>query len=865
MSNVQPRGRRAYAAVTAAVMVGAMALVLAPAANAAPSTNRLWGQTRYSTAVDVADEFGAATHVIVASGENFPDAMTAAGYAGAVDAPILLTQPNTLTSATDAKLRALPNPAVTVAGGTGAVSAAVFAAIDAATTGSVTRVWGQTRYETACEMANAIGSGNIGSVSGKKTAVVATGLNYPDALAAGVLAAEKNLPVYLVSSTVPACVTASLTSNGIQQVIIAGETGVVSASVETQLETTTGGPAIRYGGANRYGTAAEIADGAISSAFGFDAQDVLLAYGRNFPDALAAGPYGALVNAPILLTSSLPAESSAWLRANAATLDLGTITAIGGTGVIDAATLAAAVAAATPGTPATNATLTSTPASTQVLEYDQSGPTGIKATTVTFSGLDDTKEYDVSFFPVNWGGGYEDSVSKQSNGHWMFRDQDQFFNGLPDDDCNTYEGGAEIVSINGQPVGSACDYDVLPEGGRLEVRVDNSDSTYNNDAGYLVVWLDTTGKTDDTLDLDGADKPTEAFGVAGPIVWHGGEAPTGDTDLNGEYVVYVNEDENYIVSGDDWLYRYDSGDRFGYDFDYELTLSSFETYLNNGDYLYNEDVAGNTAPYNRSLSNWFQLDDDYTATPASVVATTGDFDDSSTDVSKNDVRITWTHSPTDANMSEDADEDADYCVNRFDVSNTGVYSNNTSIGCWGWGDDTTFSNNVMNNKSVTVNDQPVGDYAYTVYADSAANDSGDYSDPSNKVTPEAATPVSVPADAPDSTSATVQDKDSDGKISTGDVLAVTFDELMAAVNVGDQFSVTDSDTTVADIINGTNSTWVLNGAGNMITITMTAGPNITTVGSPIGAQYPAVVTASSGVTDTTAAEWDLAGSTDKTF
>jgi hypothetical protein len=48
-------------------------------------------------------------------------------------------------------------------------------------------------------------------------------------------------------------------------------------------------------------------------------------------------------------------------------------------------------------------------------------------------------------------------------------------------------------------------------------------------------------------------------------------------------------------------------------------------------------------------------------------------------------------------------------------------------------------------------------------------------------------------------------------------------------------------------------------------VTMNSNPTIQSVGATAGAQYPVVVTDSSGITDLSGNAWNLAGSADRVF
>jgi len=99
---------------------------------------------------------------------------------------------------------------------------------------------------------------------------------------------------------------------------------------------------------------------------------------------------------------------------------------------------------------------------------------------------------------------------------------------------------------------------------------------------------------------------------------------------------------------------------------------------------------------------------------------------------------------------------------------------------------------------------------------------------------------------------------------------------MSTPDAGDLIRVSDGDGTasIADIVNGTNATFVLNSAAEVVngvsraantvlTVTMTADPTPVTVGTIPGIQYPATVIDQTGNTDLANNQWNFAGSADK--
>jgi carboxypeptidase T len=158
------------------------------------------GPDRYATAAAVsAASFlpGSAPVVFVAFGGDFPDALAAGAAAAAVGAPILLTRSDAVPDPTATELRRLAPGRIVVVGGPAVVSAAVEQALGSFAP-SVERLAGSDRFGTSAAVAGRY-------FPAATTSIVATGLAYPDALAAVPLAATLAAPVLLVRPTaVPA-------------------------------------------------------------------------------------------------------------------------------------------------------------------------------------------------------------------------------------------------------------------------------------------------------------------------------------------------------------------------------------------------------------------------------------------------------------------------------------------------------------------------------------------------------------------------------------------------------------------------------------------------------------------------------------
>lgn len=330
----------------------ALAMVLLPTLAAAQeepedrgvTPARAHGPTRHHTASRIATlTFDEARTAILVTGDDYPDALAGSFAAGRVVGPLLLVQRDHVPDTTRETLRELAVEEVVLLGGTGVIGEEVEEQLRSE--GYATeRIAGSDRFETAAEIALRYGPDEgTGTFEGQRTAILASGQGFPDALAAGPLSARARLPLLLTprESTLPV-VTEALETLDIERIIVVGGPAAVSGDVVRTYEEA-GYVVERFSGGTRTGTAAVIADNAIARA-GFAPDLVLLARGDDFPDALTASIHGAMLGAPILLTATpdvLSPETADWLAARCPDVDA--IRALGGTAAVSEATLSTAV------------------------------------------------------------------------------------------------------------------------------------------------------------------------------------------------------------------------------------------------------------------------------------------------------------------------------------------------------------------------------------------------------------------------------------------------------------------------------------------------------------------------------------------
>lgn len=216
--------------------VGAVngAVLAALDAYTAGTVTRLSGPDRYGTAAAISATFaapGVAT-AYVAAGSGFADALAGGAVAARDGAPILLTEVRRLPPATVAELTRLRPARIVVLGGSGVVSETVLAALGVYTAGSVTRLAGADRYATAVASSRSAYPAN-----GPSVAYLATGVAFPDGLAAAPVAGLSRGPLLLVpGTTLPPAVADELRRLDPSTVIILGSVGAVSDGLRAAVQ-----------------------------------------------------------------------------------------------------------------------------------------------------------------------------------------------------------------------------------------------------------------------------------------------------------------------------------------------------------------------------------------------------------------------------------------------------------------------------------------------------------------------------------------------------------------------------------------------------------------------------------------------------
>lgn len=304
------------------------------------TVDECYGTTQFDTAVKQSQEaFSQSDWAIIVGEKGWPDALSAAGLAGALDCPILYTQVDALPSVTLEELDRLGVHNVLLLGGTAVVGDAVEAGLRNSC--DVERLGGYDQYETQLKIFE---YGANRSLWAKDSLFVATGTSFADALSLAPVAYLKKAPLFLVDESLDftewqreALYAAACDGYFAGECVVAGGSRVVSENAEgfvSFLSVVAGGAGeecVRLAGNSLYDTNACIASWAVGSC-GMRWDKMAFASGDLPYDALAGAALQGLRCAPILLVGEAPSPSIDLGASHAG--DVSSCTVFGGPGII---------------------------------------------------------------------------------------------------------------------------------------------------------------------------------------------------------------------------------------------------------------------------------------------------------------------------------------------------------------------------------------------------------------------------------------------------------------------------------------------------------------------------------------------------
>jgi putative cell wall-binding protein len=188
----------------------------------APSISRIAGADRYEASRNlIASTYSDAplSRVYVATGANFPDALSAGAAAGSLGVPVLLVngRVDTIDAATRDLLTSLAPDQIVIAGGPASIPPGIESDLQSlGSPNGVLRLSGADRYEAALAV-------SAEAFPGASSAFIATGGNFPDALTGAALAGREHSPLLLVTpGCAPQAVADYVASSGIADITAFG-------------------------------------------------------------------------------------------------------------------------------------------------------------------------------------------------------------------------------------------------------------------------------------------------------------------------------------------------------------------------------------------------------------------------------------------------------------------------------------------------------------------------------------------------------------------------------------------------------------------------------------------------------------------
>ena len=247
---------------------------------------RLAGSDRYETAYAVAEQMklnkdeSKFKNVVVASGDNYPDALSGNYLAFTKNAPMLLTNQYEVDNTAEYIKNSIePKGTVYILGQASAVPASLEQKLQGI---NIKRIGGSDRFETNLLILKEA------RVHGEEL-IVCSGLNFPDAVSAS----AANRPILLADDKLSVSQKNYLSTIDPLKVYFIGGDKAVPKAVRDEFTGNT----VRLAGSDRFETSRLIAENLFPSH-----QDrVILASGLNFPDALVGGAFNQDTRVPVLL------------------------------------------------------------------------------------------------------------------------------------------------------------------------------------------------------------------------------------------------------------------------------------------------------------------------------------------------------------------------------------------------------------------------------------------------------------------------------------------------------------------------------------------------------------------------------------
>lgn len=272
------------------------------AADKQDNYNRIYGQDRYETAVDVSKSgwSNGSGYAIIVSGEEYTDSFCAVPLAKANNAPILLTKRDSIGIETLNELKRLQVKHIYIIGGECYISKNVEEQLKLQGVPKVERLSGSDRYETSVKIAEKLGASS--------KVILVSDKGYADALSAATAAAIEGIPILVTcTNVIPQSIGNYIKSHGIKQTYVIGGTASISNSVASFMPGVQ-----RIQGQDRYETNVNVMknfskDFDFSNVYAVSSDTDLI---KGFADSLGGSALAAKTNSPIVLVGNKMKDST---------------------------------------------------------------------------------------------------------------------------------------------------------------------------------------------------------------------------------------------------------------------------------------------------------------------------------------------------------------------------------------------------------------------------------------------------------------------------------------------------------------------------------------------------------------------------
>ena len=264
------------------------------------NVSRIAGEDRIATSIEISKKmFNESDNVVLASGFNFADALSAGQLAAALNAPLILSK-DQLDIRTSDEIAKLKPKNMYIVGGENALSSNIEESVKSVVNDiNIERLKGNDRYETSVKVME-----KTKEFVDAEYLLIASGKNFPDALSAtSFMADHKALMVLSDGNSYPKSNLKEIAIGGVNQLPLNGFTGE------------------RIAGNDRYQTALAIAKRSFESN-----ENAILANSKVFADSLSAVSVAKNYKAPIILTDNenLTQSTKSYLE------NMNSVTIIGG-------------------------------------------------------------------------------------------------------------------------------------------------------------------------------------------------------------------------------------------------------------------------------------------------------------------------------------------------------------------------------------------------------------------------------------------------------------------------------------------------------------------------------------------------------